>query len=125
MFKKVYFYTNKISTLKTKEEKSEIEKKILQEIEATERSIIELRDLTKPIAPDCAIGRVSRMDAINNKTINEQALRKAENKLKGLQITLQNIDSLDFGLCAKCKNEIPLGRILLMPHSRFCVHCAS
>lgn len=125
MFKKVYFYTNKISTLKTKEEKSKIEKKILQEIEATERSIIELRDLTKPIAPDCAIGRVSRMDAINNKTINEQALRKAENKLKGLQITLQNIDSLDFGLCAKCKNEIPLGRILLMPHSRFCVHCAS
>lgn len=125
MFKKVYFYTNKISTLKTKEEKSEIEKKILQEIEATERSIIELRDLTKPIAPDCAIGRVSRMDAINNKTINEQALRKAENKLKGLQITLQNIDSPDFGLCARCKNEIPLGRILLMPHSRFCVHCAS
>jgi len=111
--------------LKTKEEKSEIEKKILQEIEATEISIIELRDLTKPIAPDCAIGRVSRMDAINNKTINEQALRKAENKLKGLQITLQNIDSLDFGLCARCKNEIPLGRILLMPHSRFCVHCAS
>ena len=124
MFKKVYFYTNKISTLKTKEEKSKIEKKILQEIEATERSIIELRELTKPIAPDCAIGRISRMDAINNKTINEQALRKAENKLKGLNITLQNIDSPDFGLCARCKNEIPLGRIFLMPHSRFCVHCA-
>jgi len=110
--------------LKTKEEKAEIEKKILQEIEATERSIIELRELTKPIAPDCAIGRVSRMDAINNKTINEQALRKAENKLKGLNITLQNMDSPDFGLCARCKNEIPLGRILLLPHSRFCVHCA-
>lgn len=110
--------------MKTKEEKAAIEKKILQEIEQTNISIAELRDLTKPISPDCAIGRISRMDAINNKTINEEALRKAENKLKGLQITFQNIDDQDFGLCARCKNEIPLGRILLMPHSRFCVHCA-
>ena len=110
--------------MKTKEEKAEIEKKILQEIGLTNRLIVELRELTKPIAPDCAIGRVSRMDAINNKSINEQALRKAENKLKGLEITLQNMDDHNFGLCARCKNEIPLGRILLMPHSRFCVHCA-
>ena len=110
--------------MKTKEEKATIEEKILREIELTNISIVELRELTKPIAPDCAIGRVSRMDAINNKTINEQALSKAENKLKGLKITLQNIDDQNFGLCARCKNEIPLGRILLMPHSRFCVHCA-
>ena len=111
--------------MKTKAEKAEIKKKILQEIEITIKSIIELKELTKPIAPDCAIGRVSRMDAINNKAINEEALRKAENKLKGLKITVQNIDNNDFGLCARCKNEIPLGRILLMPHSRFCVHCAN
>ncbi|MEN8125144.1 MAG: TraR/DksA C4-type zinc finger protein [Bacteroidota bacterium] len=102
-----------------------IETKIVQEIEKTRESISELRELTAPIAPDCAIGRVSRMDAINNKTINEAALRKAENKLKGLEIALQNIDDSDFGKCARCHNEIPLGRILLMPHSRFCVHCAS
>jgi len=111
--------------LKTKKEKTKIEKKILQEIELTKNLIIELKELTSPISPDCAIGRISRMDAINNKTINEAALRKAENKSKGLKITLQNIDDKDFGLCARCKNEIPLGRILLMPHSRFCVHCAN
>ncbi|MEN8187657.1 MAG: TraR/DksA C4-type zinc finger protein [Bacteroidota bacterium] len=105
-------------------QRSEIEEKILQEIENTEKSIIELKELTAPIAPDCAIGRVSRMDAINNKTINEAALRKAENKLKGLKISLQNIDDADFGKCARCKNEIPLGRLLLLPHSKFCVHCA-
>jgi len=111
--------------LKNKDEIAAIEEKILQEIEITKKSVIELKELTKPISPDCAIGRVSRMDAINNKSINEDALRKAENKLKGLQITLLNIDDPNFGVCARCKNEIPLGRILLMPHSRFCVHCAS
>ncbi len=111
--------------IKSKFQRDIIETKIIQEIEKTKKSIIELRELTAPIAPDCAIGRVSRMDAINNKSINENALRKAENKLKGLEIAHQNIDDADFGKCARCKNEIPLGRILLMPHSRFCVHCAS
>ncbi len=48
-----------------KEQKIEIENKILQEIEKTKKTITELKELTKPIAPDCAIGRVSRMDAIN------------------------------------------------------------
>ena len=105
--------------------KEEIKQKIIQEIEKIKVKITDLEELTKPIAPDCAIGRVSRMDAINNKSINENALRKAQNKLKGMEIALQNVDDENFGLCAKCNNQIPLGRILLMPHSRFCVHCAS
>ena len=105
--------------------KQEIKQNILIEIEKIQLKIKDLEELTKPIAPDCAIGRVSRMDAINNKSINENALRKAKSKLNGMQIALNNVDDKDFGLCAKCNNQIPLGRILLMPHSRFCVHCAS
>ncbi len=109
----------------TANNKALIKKKIKEEIGKTQKSINELKEFTAPIAPDCAIGRVSRIDAINNKSINENTLRKAEQKLKGLQIALQNIDDADFGKCARCKNDIPLGRILLVPHSRFCVHCAS
>ncbi len=105
--------------------KAEIKLKIHQEIEKVQLKITDLEELTKPIAPDCAIGRISRMDAINNKSINENALRKAKNKLKAMQIALQNVDDKDFGRCAKCNSQIPLMRILLMPHSRFCVHCAS
>ena len=102
----------------------DIEQKIIDEILKVEELILEYKELTKPIAPDCAIGRVSRMDAINNKSVTEAALRQAENKLNGLNYTLTQIDKEDFGLCAKCKQVIPLGRILLMPHSRFCINCA-
>ena len=80
--------------------------------------------MTKPIAPENAIGRISRMDAINNKSVNEAALIKAKQKLKNLEITLSNINEPDFGICAKCNNTIPIGRVMLMPHSRFCVNCA-
>lgn len=104
--------------------KVDVKKKILQEIEKITKTISHLEELTKPISPDCAIGKVSRMDAINNKSINENALRKSINKLKRMNIALNNIDDNDFGLCVKCSNQIPSRRILLMPHSRFCVHCA-
>ncbi len=104
-------------------DKEKIARLIQQELSATEKQIVDLRELTKPIAPDCAIGRVSRMDAINNKSINEAALRKAEIKLSGLKYALQRIDEQDFGVCAKCGQVIPLGRIMLMPHSRFCARC--
>lgn len=109
----------------TQAELKTIETIIHEEISKTEKSIVILKELTKPIAPENAIGRVSRMDAINNKSVNEAALIKSEQKLKNLQITLSNLNASDFGICAKCKGQIPLGRIILMPHSRFCVKCAS
>ena len=64
------------------------------------------------------------MDAINNKSINDAALKQAEQKLKNLKVALSNINDTDFGLCFKCHSQIPLGRILLMPHTRYCVNCA-
>ncbi len=104
---------------------NEIKEKIITEIDKTEKSIVEYKEITKPIEPDCAIGRVSRMDAINNKSVNEAALRQAEEKLEKLKYVLSKIDEDDFGLCAKCKKPIPIGRILLMPQSRHCVNCAN
>ena len=108
----------------TKEELKLIEINIRKEIEKTIQSVSHYKELTKPIAPENAIGRISRMDAINNKTVNEEALRKAEQKLKNLKVALLNINDTDFGVCYKCKSNIPIGRILLIPQSRFCVNCA-
>ena len=104
--------------------KEQIAKRIKEEIVNTEERIEILRDLTKPIAPENAIGRVSRMDAINNKSVNEVTLRKAELKLKNLQVALSKVNDEDFGICLRCKKSIPIGRIMLLPHSVFCVNCA-
>ena len=105
-------------------ELNNIKEKILSEILKTEKLIEEYKELSKPIAPDSAIGRVSRMDAINNKSISEASLRQAENKLKNLQRVFSQLGSKDFGICLKCNNEIPLGRILIRPESLLCVNCA-
>lgn len=103
---------------------NEIKEKIIIEIDKTEKSIVEYKEITKPIAPENAIGRISRMDAINNKSVAEAALRTAEDKLDKLNYMLTRVGEDDFGVCAKCKKPIPIGRILLMPQSRHCVNCA-
>ena len=108
-----------------KSELKEIETLIRAEIDQTIQSIKSYKELTKPIAPENAIGRISRMDAINNKSVIDAALKKAEQKLKNLEIALSNLNEPDFGICARCKKSIPRGRIMLIPHSRFCVNCAS
>lgn len=102
----------------------DIKVKILQEIDKTERQISQYRKNMKPIAPDNAIGRISRMDAIINKSVMESSLIQAENRAKKLKQALSNLTSPDFGICINCGNTIPIGRILIMPETLVCVHCA-
>lgn len=102
----------------------EIKQLLQAEIIKTEALVKSYQELTKPVAPDVAIGRISRMDHINNKSITEAALRQAEQKLKSLHVALDKVGTPEFGICARCKNTIPLGRILIKPESPFCVRCA-
>ena len=107
-----------------KEQTKEIKELIDKEIGKTQNKIEEYKELTQPISPENSIGRISRMDAINNKSVAEAALREAQSKLVGLEYMLDRVGDKDFGLCAKCKQQIPLGRMMIMPQSRFCVKWA-
>lgn len=102
----------------------EVKQKILSEIAKTEKIIASYKEMTKPVSPDDAIGRVSRMDAINNKSVTEASLRQAEEKLRGLKHVFSQLGTPDFGLCIRCKSPIPMGRILFRPESVYCVNCA-
>ena len=101
-----------------------IREKIEEEISKTEKLIADYKDMSQPVSPENAIGRISRMDAINNKSITESALRQAEGKLSKLKQALEKVGTKDFGICRKCHQPIPLGRILLIPESTRCVQCA-
>ncbi len=102
----------------------QIKSLILTEISKTELKIEKYKDMTKPVAPDCAIGRVTRMDAINNKSITEMVLCQAEEKYTMLKHVLTQVGTKEFGKCRKCNADIPLGRILISPESMLCVNCA-
>jgi DnaK suppressor protein len=107
-----------------KEKKTFFKEKINTEIANLLLKIDELKEITKPIPPENAIGRISRMDAINNRSVNEATLRTAENKLVKLEMALKKTDEVNFGTCIRCGQEIPEGRLMIMPESTKCVNCA-
>ena len=109
----------------TEKQLYQVKKSIENSILTTKNTIASLEELTKPISPENAIGRVSRMDAINNKSVNEAALRNLKNKLTLLEAAIQRVNQKSFGLCNLCNLPIPIQRILLMPQSNRCVNCAS
>ncbi len=105
--------------------RQELKQKILDEIEAQKVLIQSLTETSKPVAPDNAIGRLTRMEAIVSKGVSEASLNSAQLKLSKLKTALEKIDNPDFGLCLRCGEPIPHGRIMLMPESTCCVGCVS
>ena len=106
------------------EERNNIKSEIARLIETCKCDIEDLKEQCKPIAPENAIGRVSRMEAINSKSVAEAVLRRAQNKLNTLSIALEKIEDPAFGACKKCGQTIQAGRLMLMPESPYCVRCA-
>ena len=101
-----------------------LQEKIENEIKSTQEKINEYSELCRPIAPENSIGRISRMDAINNKSVVEAALRVVIDKMQQLNSMQKKIKDADFGICKKCKQAIPFGRLIIQPYSKFCVICA-
>ena len=108
----------------TEEEKTRLKDKITEELASQEKNIAALEEVTKPIPPDDAIGRLTRMEAINAKSISESSLRTARIKLTKLKRALSKLDDPNFGICTVCEEPIPIGRIMLMPETTLCVSCA-
>lgn len=117
-----HFYANLIDM--TVEERNNVKEMIRKQLVITREKIEKFDEASQPIGPDDAIGRVSRMDAINNKSVIEAALRQARKKMSNLETALKLVDNPDFGDCERCKRPIPTGRLLIMPESKLCVGCS-
>ncbi|MZG54565.1 MAG: hypothetical protein F3742_01255 [Nitrospinae bacterium] len=106
------------------QERAELKQKIIEEIETQKHLIESFEETSKPVAPDNAIGRLTRMEAISSQGISEASLNSAKVKLAKLEKALEKVHLPEFGVCVRCSNSIPQGRIMLMPESTVCVNCA-
>ena len=102
----------------------QIASEIKQLIKKLEIEIAALEESAAPVVPENSIGRISRMDAINNKSVVEASLRNRKKKLGKLRVALSNVAKPGFGQCANCGNAINPKRIMLMPESSKCIKCA-
>lgn len=104
----------------------ELKNKIESEILKLKKNIISLEKTVEPVAPDQAIGRLSRLDTMLNQGVNKSSLSQSKYRILKLEAALTRIKTDPFfGECAECGNQIPMARLLAMPESELCVNCAS
>jgi len=106
-------------------DKAKLKIKIQGLIQKSKQDIIDMEAMTQPVKPENSLGRISRMDAIQNKSVMEMNLRNKKKKLSQLKLALGKLEHPGFGSCDTCGNEIQEGRLIFMPESTKCIHCAS
>lgn len=72
-----------------------------------------------------AVGRLSRMDAMQQQAMAQATRARRDAERKRLLGALARVASGDFGRCEDCGEEIPSGRLRLHPGVTRCVSCAS
>jgi len=108
----------------TNEEQEKLRDLILRTISELQESSSYLEDATQPIEPSIAIGRLTRMEAIGEKSVNEAMHANVKQRLERLTNALDRMDKGIYGICARCRKEIPYGRLEAVPESVICVSCA-
>ena len=106
-------------------EKDTLKNKIEEDIILTQEQITLLQEKVKPIAPDCSLGRLTRLEAMGEQHVNNKILDESKIRLTRLNNALLRIDKPMFGICIECEEEIGFGRMSIRPESVRCVACAS
>lgn len=107
----------------TSHQLQQIKNKIQEDLISMQHEIDGLKEKTKPIIPDCSLGRLTRQEMIQEQQVNEHALHEAEIRVNKLKYALQKVDKEDYGICAECDEEIIFERLMLLPESTHCVAC--
>lgn len=108
----------------TPEEKQELKAGMLQRIADIELNIKHLEATSKPVAPDNALGRLTRMDAMQMQKMGEENLKVARSNILKLQENLKKIDEGTYGTCYYCQGMIGFHRLKALPESHMCIACA-
>lgn len=79
------------------EAKKELKTKIEELIVKYEHDIKETEKMVEPVKPENSLGRISRMDAINNKSVMEASLRNKVSKRNKLKFALTQLENEGLG----------------------------
>jgi len=109
----------------TEKNRNSIQNKIEEDIEKLKHQIEILKEKTKPVAPDCSLGRLTREEALNEQMMNKTVLSEAALTLTRLNNALKRVNHEMFGICVVCEEEINVERMLIRPESVRCVDCAN
>ncbi len=79
----------------------------------------------KPVGLDEPIGRLSRMDAIQQQQMTKANRSSYEIKLRQIGAALDAFEKDEYGFCRSCEEPIQFQRLKARPEAAFCLECQS
>ena len=104
----------KLAEQRLNEKRRELED--LSEISKESRDTVELDQQ--------AVGRLSRMDAMQQQAMAEAQERTRQLDLQRIELAFRRLREGDYGYCTECDEIIPDGRLKIDPMAERCVKCA-
>lgn len=71
-----------------------------------------------------AVGRLSRMDALQNQAMALAQQRNRNARMRRIETALTRLEQGEYGYCTECGEEIPPSRLSLDPAIPNCIGCA-
>jgi DnaK suppressor protein len=82
-------------------------------------------DDSKPVELDqTRVGRLSRMDALQNQAMARETERRRQQELLRIDAALQRLSDGSYGECLACGEPIARKRLDLDPSATLCIDCA-
>jgi len=96
---------------------------LLQRQAEAQEQLASLKEWCEPVAPNEAIGRLSRQDAMQDQQMALAQRKELELRQTRIMTALKRLDAGTFGLCVMCKQPIDPRRLEMVPESPTCVPC--
>jgi DnaK suppressor protein len=108
----------------TVQQRTELEAELRRQLQRLERSMELSHEAARTVELDqTAVGRLSRMDSLQNQGLTRSLQERERLKLAQLQEALQRLELGTYGICTECSAEIPFGRLLVFPEAPDCATC--
>ncbi|MDB4950758.1 MAG: hypothetical protein JWM27_3407 [Gemmatimonadetes bacterium] len=108
------------------EQMGQVREELLRTLTRLERSmkIAGLTDRARDLEQD-TVGRLSRIDAIQNESLNKKLEEREKTQLAQILDALRRIEEGTYGACSACGRPIPFERLMIYPETRACTQCAT
>lgn len=83
------------------------------------------RSRTETVDLELPIGRLSRVDAMQQQAMAEAERRRAGLRLDAVLAAIDFFEEGDYGFCKACGDDMPWGRLKALPETPLCVPCLS
>ena len=92
--------------------------------ESLEEDLAQAKKSSAPVELDqTAVGRVSRIDAIQQQQMQLASIQRLELRLELIKEAYNRIDDGSYGICKICEEDISDKRLEARPESPVCVNC--